>query len=154
MIAGLTRWTETPGPVVTFQCARCKNLVTGSSRKRDERVYALGFIPTVSKTTTYVTCGGCKADFLSKLNLSELEQHKGVDISRYLYLTNSLVTLVLVVASAMLFWTPIVGLILAGIAVAITWKYSGGWMKMLSRIALGLAVLVSIALVLLGVFAK
>jgi hypothetical protein len=38
--------------------------------------------------------------------------------------------------------------------VAITWKYSGGWMKMLSRIALGLAVLVSIALVLLGVFAK
>ncbi|HTW93488.1 MAG TPA: hypothetical protein VMD30_01760 [Tepidisphaeraceae bacterium] len=108
----------------------------------------------MSKTTTYVTCGGCNANFISKLNLSELEQHRGTDISQYLYLVNSLVTMVFVLAAAMFFVIPILGLVLAGIAVAVTWKYSGGWMKMVSRIALVLAVLANIGFALIGVFTK
>jgi hypothetical protein len=149
MYVSTIRWTETPGPPVSFQCARCKQAVTGTSRQRYEKVYALGLIPTFGKTNTFVTCDTCKAKFLSKLTIAQLQDHLNDDITQHLSLTNSFVITFLVVVAVLLFWTPFLGLILSAIATALTWKNAGGWIKMASRIALGLSILIHIGLAIL-----
>jgi hypothetical protein len=69
----------------------------------------------------------------------------GQDIGAYVYLSNSLVTTVMVLIVVLLFWTPFLGMI----ATAMIWKNAGGWMKIALRIPLALAIIVSIAVAIL-----
>jgi hypothetical protein len=79
----------------------------------------------------------------SRLSLSELEKLPANELRPWLYQRGSLVATFIALASILLFFAPLVGLVLGIIGLAMNYK-SGGWPKVASIVAIVLAALVTL----------
>ena len=145
---------ETPGPSVSINCPRCgEQGVVGQSFELLETLRLFDAIPLLKMRNTFVQCGGCKAKLASKLAVADLERYQGTGVSQFLSDGVSLVFKFLAIVSLLLFFTPILGLVLAGITVFGTFR-SRTWPRTLGIISLVLSSILTVFFVIGLIFFK
>jgi hypothetical protein len=145
---------DAPGPRVQFACPAClAAAAAGETYERHETFRALHLIPLFSVRNTYVVCGTCHAHLLSQLTLDDLRQHADSDISPFLSFSISLVAKALSVLAILLCWFPFVGIALAAIALAATYKRRTIW-RTLAIISLVVSLLLALGFVILMTIAS
>lgn len=110
-------------------------------------------IPLLKMRTTFVECGGCKAKLASKLAVGDLKKYQGAGVSQFLSDEVSLVFKFLAIVSLLLFFTPILGLVLAGITVWGTFRFRT-WPRTLGIVSLVLSSIVTVFFVIGLIFLK
>jgi hypothetical protein len=148
----VTSKTKTiPGPDVRFNCPRCR---LDSSARSYERKETMGvfFIPLITQRERYVECCSCGTTRLTRLPLEELDRYTADELGPHLQQRVSFIVKFLVVVSLLLFFVPIVGLVMGLIALIATYR-TGGWLKRLSLIGLVLSALVTSLFAVLMVLA-
>lgn len=144
----IARWVETPGPSLSINCPRCgEQAVTGRSYERLETLLLFGVVPVAKFKNTFVQCRGCKAKLTSRLNIGELTKYQGAGISQFLSDDVSFVFKFLAIVSLLLFFAPIVGLVLAAITFVGTFK-SRTWPRTLALVSLILSSIVNAVIVI------
>jgi hypothetical protein len=117
---------RTPGPAVQFNCPKCGGVaVSGSSYELFDTLQVFHLVPLWNTRNTYISCSHCQAEMISRLNLDELHDYCDFDLTPYMSYDVSFVFKFLAVAALLLCWTPILGLVLAIIAVAGTFRVPG-----------------------------
>ena len=145
---------DTPGPRVQFACPAClAPAAAGESYERHETFRALHLIPLFFVRNTYVICGTCHAHLLSQLTLDDLRQHANSDISPFLSFSISFVAKALSVLAILLCWFPFLGIALAAIALAATFKRRTVW-RTLAIISLAISLLLALGFVILMIIAS
>jgi ABC-type sugar transport system permease subunit len=140
-----------PGPPVEFACPRCSSgPAAGSSYEQIDSAYLFFVIPFLRLHNTYVVCGNCSRRLATRMTLDDLRQCEGVDISRFVFHRVSFVAKTLSVLSLVLCLFPFLGMILAVLALAGTFKSPGVW-RTIAIISLVISV-VPASLVLLGIW--
>ena len=115
-----------------------------------ERLYVLYVIPVLSMSNNFVRCLSCEAKLSTKLPLEELPHFSSEALEEHLNYEVSFVFRFLAMISLPLSVFPLVGLVVALLALIGTWNRPG-WPRTVSRISTVLASIVS--LLLLAVFA-
>jgi hypothetical protein len=140
---------QTPGPELEIACPKCNAPKTSAtSYEQRDRLSLFYLVPLFAITNTFVECASCNAKLTSRLSVHELDQHSGSDISQFLSFEMSFVVKFLALTSMLLFFAPIIGLVLAIFTVVLSSK-SGGWPRALGLVALVLSGIVTIASVAL-----
>jgi hypothetical protein len=144
----------TPGPSVRFTCPKCgAAAIEGSSYELHETLKALHLLPLYTARNTYVVCGHCQARLSSRLTLDELFQHCSADLSPYVSYEVSFVFKFLAITALLLSWAPLVGLVLALIAVAGTFRVRG-WPRTLALVSVVASFAIPLLLVVLAAVAQ
>lgn len=149
-----TRRTEYTGPSVEIHCPRCKKRnATASTTAVLEQNRLFYFIPFFNAEFTRVQCDACK----SKLRLIErVDNVAALDIderSRRLASSTSLPAMVSAVLSIVLSVLPIVGVVMALVALALNLK-SGTFWRNLSIVGLILSIAIPAAILGIALFAN
>jgi hypothetical protein len=101
------------------------------------------YIPLLVQRETFVKCSQCGIVRLTPIPLAELGQYSAEELTPHLRQRVSIVVKVLAMASLLMFFIPVFGLILSGIGLLVSYRV-GGWPKRVSLIGLGLSVISSI----------
>jgi hypothetical protein len=136
------RREKTPGASVQFSCPKCRKVSVGNARKFVDTLMLLHLVPVLKLRNTYVVCDTCETKLHTPLELDDLERMQGLQIDEFLSYSPSFVFKFLAVTSLLICWVPIVGLIVAAIAVFGTRRFKG-WPKTVSIVALVISVVVT-----------
>jgi hypothetical protein len=108
----------------------------------------LYFFPLGTVTNTYVACDDCGIKLQTQLRLEDLERLHDLQIDEFLSYSPSFVFRFLAITALLLCWAPILGTIVAIIALIGTYHFKG-WPKNFSFTAL-LISLVPTAITIVG----
>jgi hypothetical protein len=129
----------TPGPDVLINCPACgKQTVWASTHALQTRSWWFGIIPGLAVYSTWATCLECKEPLISRLPLTELSDKSPDELAALIYRPFRLLETFMALAAFIVAIFPIVGLVMAGLAVFANWK-DRGWRKKLSMTALGIS---------------
>jgi len=132
------------GEKVRIHCPVCETEDTlAQTFTEREQLSMLYFLPLCSMSNNFVRCLSCRSKLFTRLPLEELTEYHPEDLEPHLSHQASFVFKFLAAISLLLFFMPIVGLILAIIALTGTWNRAG-WPRTVSRISTVLSVLLSI----------
>jgi transcription elongation factor Elf1 len=139
------------GPDAEINCPACGEMnVPAHTRQQTERFYLYGLVLVQRVTATIVTCGACGLELKSKVGIDQIDQYTARDLDLYLARNVSFVVKFIALASLLLFWAPIVGLVLAVIGLV---SSSDGWTRTVSWVSLflsGLLTALFVALLAIG----
>lgn len=132
-----------PGPTLTIRCPKCgaEDVAAVAYRQVDD-LCAFYFLKLLTISNTFVECSACRAKLRSSIDLDELGTYGQEELNQFLSHDVSFVVKFLAVASLVLCIAPIVGAVLALIAVLLTLKTTG-WTRIVSRVALALSTVIT-----------
>lgn len=143
IIYGGTR-EEKPGPEVEIHCPQCGQFCEATSLEITEWFKMFYIIPLFQLRNTYLTCTHCRKTVLVKARLDELPSITQEDLDDMLTGTQaSFLTSFYAILALSLCWLPMIGLVPAIISIILSRRITG-WQKMVSYIALGLSLVVTI----------
>jgi hypothetical protein len=116
------------GPSVRFSCPKCRRVTSGSAYQLADTILLLHFLPLSHSTNTYCVCGDCGTALQSRVEFSDLQRMEGLQIDEFLFYSPSFVYRFLAVTSVLICWAPVVGLVVAAIALYGTHRFQG-WPK-------------------------
>jgi hypothetical protein len=131
-----------PGASVLFCCPKCRKVSSGDACRFVDTLMLVHLVPIFKLRNTYVVCRTCGTKLHTPLELDDLERMQGLQIDEFLTYSPSFVFKFLAVTSLLVCWAPIVGLIVAAIAVFGTRRFKG-WPKNVSMVALVISVVVT-----------
>lgn len=132
-----------PGPALTICCPKCgADGVDAVAYRQVDDLCAFYFLKLFTISNTFVECSACRAKLRSSIDLDELGAYGQEELSQFLSHDVSFVVKFLAIASLVLCITPIVGAVLALIAVLLTLKTTG-WTRTVSQVALALSTVVT-----------
>lgn len=144
-----TKTQQIPGPTVDINCPHCAaSSVASASHEQVDRLGLFYIIPLFGLRNTFIRCGACGKQLTSKLRIDEIANYSADDLSHFLAGRVLLVNVFLAVASVLLFWAPIVGLILGVIAVLLN-RRAAPWLRTLSWVGMSLSAVITVAVVIL-----
>ena len=144
MLIGVQSRT-TPGPTLRLRCPVFGSEEgLASSYQYGERVMLLHTIPVSPYTeVNYVKCGHCSESFVSDVNVFELPLYPADVLPGLLRRPVPLVAVTLVVCGILLLLFPIIGLLLNGVALLVTWRRRH-WTRTVSMVGTALAAVVNV----------
>lgn len=132
-----------PGPSLAIRCPKCgADGVSAAAYRQVDDLCAFHFLKLLTIRNTFVECSACRAKLRSSIDLDELGAYRHGELNQFLSHDVSFVVKFLTVASLVLCIAPIVGAVLALLAVLLTLK-SIGWTRTVSRVALVLSTLIT-----------
>lgn len=132
-----------PGPALTIRCPKCgADSVSAVAYRQVDDLCAFYFLKLFTIRNTFVECSSCRAKLRSRIDLEELGAYRAGELEQFLSHDVSFVAKFLAVASLVLCIAPIVGAVLALIAVLLTLK-SSGWPRTVSQVALALSTVIT-----------
>jgi hypothetical protein len=133
------------GPSIVIHCAACDELAAqAETYEYGERVTLLHVVPiTPYIRTNYVRCTHCGEQFISPIPLSELPYLQPDELHQLLRRRVSLIPQFLAVVGIILCWVPIIGLIMALLALFTNWSRKKHWTRIVSRVAVVIALITS-----------
>ena len=138
-----------PGPSVQINCPACHaDNVQAESLKQVDQLGLFYIIPLFRLTNTFVTCTACRREMMSAVSIDEIENISPLDLSSHLSVRVSFVSKAVAVLSILLFFMPIVGLILGVLSILLNLR-TVGWPKTLSYVSTVLAAIVTFGLMIL-----
>ncbi len=138
-----TQSSETPGPEIEINCPHCRReSVAADTFERHERL-GLFFVPLYNVRNTFVQCSACSRRLLVRVPASELASYEPQQLDRILVKRASFLVKFFALAGLLLFWAPMIGLVLAVVGLLGSAR-SGGWPKKVSIAATILAALVTV----------
>lgn len=149
-----SKTTDTPGPAVPVDCPCCKTAgATAQTFEREERNTLFWIIPFFTTRFVCGSCTQCRKRFRTTLSREQLDRTTPQEFTRqvggYVPVLGKFFAVVGILFSVL----PFLGLILSGIALAITLKRGGGW-RTASVIGLVISATFTILLPLLLALAK
>ena len=102
-------------------------------------------LPLFKLHNTYIVCDVCGTKLHTRLELNDLERMHGLQIDEFLSYSPSFVFKFLAITSLLICWAPVVGLIVAAIAMVGTRRFKG-WPKTVSTIALVISIVPTVFL--------
>lgn len=142
-----TKTQKTPGPTVTVNCPLCNaTSVSAESFEQMDHLSLFYVIPLFRLRNTFVRCSACGKQLTANITIDEIADYSADELSYYLAGRVFLISRFLAVASVLLCWVPIVGLVL-GICAVVANLRTVGCLRTLSWIGAVLSALVTIALV-------
>lgn len=137
-----------PGPALTIRCPKCgADGVAAVAYRQVDDLCAFYFLKLFTIRNTFVECSACRAKLRSSVDLDELGEYRHEELDQFLSHDVSFVVKFLALASLVLCIAPVVGAVLALIAVLLTLK-SSGWTRTVSRVALVLSTIITSLFVL------
>jgi hypothetical protein len=117
------------GPSLTINCCACGlSDAVAISFQYGERATVLHVVPASPFTeTNYVQCGNCGELFVSRISVFDLPNRSSEELSTLLIRRVGLVPLTLTVCGIVLFFVPVIGLIVSLLALMLTWRRRGHW---------------------------
>ena len=142
----ITTKTQTiAGPTVSINCPLCKAAsVPAESFEQIERLELFFVIPLFRLRNTFVRCTACGRQLIATVTTEEIANYSAEALSHYLVGRVSLVGKFLALASVVLCWVPIVGLVLGIVGILVNLR-TVGWPRTLSWIGTGLSALLTMA---------
>jgi hypothetical protein len=137
-----------PGAPIQFSCPKCRKVSQGKACQFVDTFMLLYFVPLGTVRNTYVACDDCGLKLRTQLGLEDLERMHGLQIDEFLSYSPSFVFKFLAITALLLCLAPILGTIVAIIAVSGTYHFKG-WPKKFSITAL-LISLVPTAIAVVG----
>mgnify|MGYP006908265890 FL=1 len=135
-----------PGPAVDFECPSCGlGAVGGESHTQVDTVRAFFLIPLWRHHNTYVVCPSCTRRFRAPAGLDELSQLDANELTVLLGSGTSFNAKAYALVALAFCWAPLVGLVMRLVATVITRRVRG-WPRTVSRIALGVSILMFVVL--------
>ena len=139
-----TKTKVAAGSDVIINCPCCNRHGVGAHTcQQTEWLTLFHLIPFLKISTTFVRCVVCRQDMIAKCSLDDLQRADPMTLQRLMVRRTSLVGKVCIMMGVLFCWTPVAGLILAGIG----WFYRndyGSWMKKMSFVGLILSVLLTL----------
>ncbi|HEY3392861.1 MAG TPA: hypothetical protein VGK58_09150 [Lacipirellulaceae bacterium] len=124
-----------PGAPIQFSCPKCRKVSQGKACQFVDTFMLLYFLPLGAVRNTYVACDDCGLKLRTQLRLDDLERMQGLQIDVFLSYSPSFVFKFLTITALLLCLAPILGTIVAIIAVSGTYHFKG-WPKKFSITAL------------------
>jgi hypothetical protein len=144
-----TKSEQVSGPDVVIDCPNCGDRETlASSYELRERLCILFVIPVLFLRNTFVHCRTCNTRLTSGLTIGELEQHSSGNVSLFLSNPVPFIAKVIAIVALLVVWAPLVGLVMAILAMAVT-RGRSGWPRVVAVIAFVLSGLLNFALLVL-----
>ncbi|HVS71029.1 MAG TPA: hypothetical protein VHQ47_07230 [Phycisphaerae bacterium] len=138
----VTRTETRSGPVIPFICPKCGQGVEGESTESIERTRLWGFIPILKFKNAFVACPSCGVRFTLALPIDRLAELQPAARGALVVSGAPKRAKILAIAACLVFWVPIVGVLVAGMA-AFFARGSKGWAKWTAMICLLLAIAVT-----------
>jgi hypothetical protein len=140
-----------PGPTITLRCPACgRDNARASSYKYGERILLFHLIPVSRyREIDYVKCAECAEQFISDIDVFDLTQYTYNELPHFLKRRIPLVPAFLALTGILLFFFPIVGLLINGVSLLLNARRPHHWARTLSRIGFVLAALVHLLLFIL-----
>lgn len=139
------------GPTIPLHCPGCL------TENVDSQVYAmvdqvlfLFVVPLHTKSTLFISCPKCRRTFKPLIPLEDFSTFPVEARGRYLKEHISVFQVLLALAAFFICWIPVVGVVIAGIALLVNWQ-AMAWLRLLSGIALAGGVLSTGIFLLLSV---
>ncbi len=136
------------GPVIPFACPKCKKEVSGESQEAIERTSLFWILPILKFRNTWIACPACNTDFVLALPIDRLAELPAEARGALIVSGPPKRAKILAIAACLLFWVPLVGLLIAGAAVFVA-RGTKGWPKAIAWVSLLLASAITACIVLL-----
>ncbi len=129
---------------VVFDCPRCRSKVKGTAYDLRETIRFKGRIPRWGWQSHWVRCSKCNAELKSRISAGQLTGAPPSKVNEQIIPYHSFPKRFMSIASVVLSWTPLVGVLLGIIATVMTLR-TRGWPKWLSIAGLILAATINAA---------
>lgn len=145
MLEGVQSRT-TEGPALVLRCSVCDKQTSATSFQYGERLTLFHLIPLSPWTeTNYVRCDSCRQLFVAPgVSILELPSYDPETLGSLLIRRVGLVPTALAVLGLLFSPAPIIGFVLAGIALAVNWQRPRHWTRVISVVAFIMASIVSL----------
>jgi|GEM_PF-4962064 len=131
MVQSDSSWRQ--GPEILFHCSACGEQDTlAETSEQCDTVAAIG------KATTFVKCKSCRKTFISEIGIDEIADLSPTELAPRLSKRILLFNKMLAFLGVGLCWVPLVGLVIALIALVCNWK-TAKWLKTLSLVGVALS---------------
>src|SRR5579872_6327245 len=129
---------HTEPTLIDFDCPGCgAKGVEGRLTEQEDRLNLLYVVTVLKLVNTYVECSECRAVFTSKARAAEIVGLSPSEIGARLAPPTDFIGCAMAVLALLTCWAPIVGLVMALIALLLTFR-AGGWPKIVSIVSLSL----------------
>ncbi len=141
-----TRTERVPGPTIAIDCPSCRAMgVDADSYEQTERLGFFYIIPFIRIRNTIIQCTACRKSQLLKIGIADIGRYSASELAQYFVGPVSFVAKFLAIASVILFWAPLLGIVVGFIALVMNWR-NEGWPRVVSWLGVGLSVLVTVLL--------
>lgn len=131
---------------VVFDCPQCRaERVRGTAYDLRETVRVATRVPQWGWSSHWVRCSKCRAELYSKVRAEDLLGASPTTVNERVWSYQPLTKRFLAIASLVMSWTPVIGVIVAIVATAIN-ATTRGWPRWLSVIGLILATSFNLAM--------
>ena len=145
LLTGMPRIEEHRVPVV-FDCPHCRaSNVRGTAYDLRETIRVAQKVPAWGWSSHWVRCSNCRTELHANCAAHDLQGARPSTVTESVHRYVSFPKRVLAVASLLIGWAPVVGLLLALVSMAVNSR-TRGWPRWLSVIALIIAAAVNVAL--------
>lgn len=128
------------GPEIRFPCPCCGEAeAIGQTREERERLSLFGLVPLFELRNTFVRCGACGQESISKIPPSALAECEPEALAGRLRPRRSKGSPIAAVLALLAFWVPAAGLAVAAFSLFKNGK-AGGWKKWGSLVAFLLSI--------------
>ena len=131
---------------VVFDCPHCRaERVRGTAYDLRETVRVTDRVPKWGWSSHWVRCSKCRTELYSKVRAEDLQGASPTTVNQRVSSYQPLTQRFLAIASLVMCWTPLIGLLLSIIATAANAK-TRGWPRWMSIVALILSVATNLAM--------